>query len=186
MPFGPIFSDSSIQPASVDLHLSHNLLVFPKWTLFDSLLLNYPILQRVFRKPRIIDLAYGELPEMHLESCGGSGYLLWPGRAVLGSTMERIEVPDDVVARVEGRSSLGRIFLTAHVTAGFIDPGFMGNITLEIVNLNRLPIMLRSGMNISQVCFESLDKPSERSYGSEGLNSKYQSSNGVVAAKAAA
>jgi dCTP deaminase len=179
----PIFSDSDIQPSSVDLHLSHNLLVFPRWTWFDSLLMRYPILQRVFRKPNLIDIACGELPEMHAESCGGYGFVLWPGCCVLGSTHERIEVPSDLVARVEGKSSLGRIFLTAHVTAGFIDAGFAGNITLEMRNLNRLPILLRSYMKISQLCFESLDEEVSRPYGSYGLNSKYQDSRGTVAAK---
>lgn len=179
----PIFSDSDIQAASIDLHLSYNLLVFPKWTWIDSLLLNYPILQRIVRRPRVVDIAYGDLPEMHAASCGGSGFMLWPGQCVLGSTQERIEVPNDLVARVEGKSSLGRIFLTAHVTAGFIDPGFMGNITLEMRNLGNLPIVLRSGMEISQLCFEKLDREAERSYGVEGLGSKYQNSIGTVPAK---
>ena len=179
-----IESGSDIQAASIDLHLDMKLLEFSEWTWFDYFLFKYPMLQRLFRKPRMIDIVEGHIPEMYEVSCANP-YILWPGGCVLGSTKEWIEVPPDLAAKVEGKSSLGRIFLTAHVTAGFVDPGFKGNITLEIRNLNRLPIVLRDGMKISQLCFEMLDQEAERPYGSPGLNSKYQSSNGVRPARKA-
>ena len=103
-----------------------------------------------------------------------------PGDFILGSTVEHIEVPPDLAARVEGKSSLGRLGLMVHVTAGFIDPGFKGNITLELKNLSHRSITLKTGMPISQICFEELSGKVLRPYGSEGLGSKYQSSKGTV------
>lgn len=104
----------------------------------------------------------------------GQTYVLHPGDLVLGSTLEYFEIPADLCARVEGKSSLGRIGLVIHSTAGFIDPGFKGNITLEMSNNAPLPIVLTPGMLIGQIAFQRLSNVAERPYGSEGLGSKYQ------------
>lgn len=113
----------------------------------------------------------------------GHYYPIQPGECMLGSTVERITVPDFLVARVEGKSSFGRRFLMVHSTAGFIDPGFQGTITLELHNLSKKPIALRIGEPIAQVSFEFLDQPAERPYGHEGLHSRYQGQTGATAAR---
>lgn len=105
---------------------------------------------------------------------------LMPGECILATTMERIEVPNDLVGRVEGKSSFGRRFLMIHSTAGFIDPGFKGNITLELVNLSRINQVLQVGMCIAQISFQQVDQPVERPYGSIGLDSHYQGQSGVT------
>jgi dCTP deaminase len=97
---------------------------------------------------------------------------------VLGSTVERVEVPDDLLAKVDGRSSLGRLAILIHATAGFIDPGFRGTITLELSNVGRLPVALRPGMRICQISFETLTSPARRPYGAERRSSKYQDQSG--------
>jgi dCTP deaminase len=100
-------------------------------------------------------------------------YMVQPGEFVLGVTQEIITVPDDLVVRVEGRSSLGRLGIIVHSTAGFVDPGFSGTITLEISNLNRMPIALYPGMRICQIAFEQMTSPAETPYHSKPF-SKYQ------------
>jgi dCTP deaminase len=109
----------------------------------------------------------------------GDPFAIHPGEFALGRTLERVELPDDVVARIEGKSSLGRLGLIVHATAGFVDPGFRGTLTLEITNLTRVPIKLYAGLLIAQLSFMTLDAPAERPYGSEALGSHYQ---GQVAA----
>jgi dCTP deaminase len=104
----------------------------------------------------------------------GETYILHPSDLVLGSTEEYFEIPDLLAARVEGKSSLGRIGLVIHATAGWIDPGFKGNITLEMSNNSPLPIVLTPGMLIGQIAFMRLTNPAERPYGTPGLGSKYQ------------
>lgn len=148
----PYPKPEAMQAASVDLHLSDKLVFF------------YKEAQR------------GLAAEMK-----NGMFQLDPGRFILGSTIERVEIPKDLAARVEGKSSLGRIGLLVHVTAGFIDPGFKGNITLELKNLSPLPIILKERMAISQMCFEELSGPVARPYGSRGLGSHYQDSEGTVA-----
>lgn len=108
------------------------------------------------------------------------GYTIFPGQFLLGSTVEHVEIPNDLTARVEGKSSLGRIGLMVHVTAGFIDPGFRGNITLELKNLSIFSISLSTGMPISQLCFQKIFGKVLRPYGSDELDSKYQNSKGTV------
>lgn len=108
------------------------------------------------------------------------GYILKPHEFVLGSTVENVNLPSNIAARFEGKSSLGRIGLMTHITAGFIDPGFHGQITLEIFNVNTQPIVLRPGMLIGQLCFFKLDEPCARPYGSKGLASHYQGQTGVT------
>jgi len=105
-------------------------------------------------------------------------FILHPGEFVLGSTYEVITLPDDVAARVEGKSSLGRLGLLTHATAGFIDPGFSGHVTLELSNVATLPIKLWPGMKIGQLCFFRLSSPAENPYGSEKYGSRYQGQRG--------
>lgn len=107
-------------------------------------------------------------------------YVLQPNEFILGSTAEWIELPNDLVGVVEGRSSVGRLGVTVHITAGYIDPGFHGNITLEIYNVSNKPFKLKKGMTICQIVFHTLSSECENPYGSEILNSKYQNSVGTI------
>lgn len=148
---------SCIQPASVDVHLDHRLLVF-----------------RNSRRPYIdIKQDLEDLTEP-VEVAAEAPFILHPGEFVLGSTLEHIEVPEDLVARLEGKSSLGRIGLLIHSTAGYVDPGWKGHLTLELSNVSKLPITLYYGMKIGQLSFLRLTTPAERLYGSPELGSKYQ------------
>ena len=149
--------EADIQPASVDLRLDRKLLVFTN------------------SRRAHIDVKKGleDLTEI-VEIGDDAPFILHPGEFVLGSTLEHIELPDDLVARLEGKSSLGRIGLVIHSTAGFVDPGWKGHLTLELSNLARLPITLYYGMKIGQISYLRLTTPAERLYGSEGLGSKYQ------------
>lgn len=106
-----------------------------------------------------------------------------PGEFILGSTVERVEIPADLCARVEGKSSLGRLGLLVHLTAGYIDPGFKGKITLEIVNLNERAIILRPGLSICQLSLIQLSSPAEAPYGHESRQSKYQDQKTVTASR---
>jgi dCTP deaminase len=112
-----------------------------------------------------------------------SRYWLEPGQFVLGTTKEKVVIPDDLVARVEGKSSLGRLGLCVHATAGFIDPGFRGSITLEFFNMSKSTLVLYSGRLICQLAFEKLSSPALRPYGHPELNSKYQDQSGVVGSR---
>lgn len=145
-----------VQPASVDLRLGRSF--------------------RVFHNHRIqaIDLADppGGLTE-HVEIDGDSPFVIHPGEFVLGRTEEHVTLPADVVARIEGKSSLGRLGLIVHATAGFVDPGFAGSLTLEITNFNSVPIVLHAGLPIAQLSFMALDRPAERPYGHPELGSHY-------------
>jgi len=153
--------ESLIQPSSIDVRISN--------------------LFRVFRNHTagVIDVkqdltALTELVEID----GDEAFMLHPGEFVLGSTLERIAVPDDLVARIEGKSSLGRLGLLIHSTAGFIDAGFDGHITLELANVASLPITLYPGMKIGQVSFVQMTTPAENPYGSGAKGSKYQGQRG--------
>ena len=150
-----------IQPASVDLRLDRKLLVFSN-----------------YRTP-YIDVRQGQddLTQV-VEIDDESPFVLHPGEFALGSTLEHIELPDDLVARLEGKSSLGRIGLVIHSTAGFVDPGWKGHLTLELSNLARLPITLYYGMKIGQISYLRLTTPADRLYGSPELGSKYQGQTG--------
>lgn len=107
-----------------------------------------------------------------------NGFMLYPGEFVLGSTEESVSIPNGIACRFEGKSSMGRIGLLTHVTAGFIDPGFYGQITLEITNMNSVPIKLYQGMRIGQLCFFRLDHDAECVYGDSKLGSHYQGQTG--------
>lgn len=146
-----------IQPASVDVHLDHQILVF-----------------RNSRRP-FIDVKgdMSDLTEM-IEIDDGSPFMLHPGEFVLASTLEYISIPDDLVSRLEGKSSLGRIGLLIHSTAGYVDPGWKGHLTLELSNVANLPVTLYYGMKIGQLSFLRLSTPADQVYGSDGLGSKYQ------------
>ena len=146
-----------IQPASIDLHLDRQILIFTN-----------------SRQPYIdVKESLDNLTEI-VAIPDDSPFILHPGEFVLGSTVEHIELPEDLVARLEGKSSLGRLGLVIHSTAGFVDPGWKGHLTLELSNLARLPITLYYGMKIGQISFLTLTTAAERLYGSESLGSKYQ------------
>lgn len=150
-------NERDIQPASVDLHLDKSILVF-----------------RNSSKPYIdVREDMTDLTERQ-EIPADKPFILHPGEFVLGGTMERIELPNDIVARLEGKSSLGRIGLVIHSTAGYIDPGWKGNLTLELTNVARLPITLYSGMRIGQISFQRMTTEVDRPYGSSELGSRYQ------------
>ena len=156
-----------IQPASVDVRLGDAFLVFRNHTceVIDP-----------FDKP-------SDLMET-VKVSDGEAFILHPGKFVLGTTLEAIGLPDDIVARVEGKSSLGRLGLLIHATAGFVDPGWArGQITLELSNVATLPIKLWPGMKIGQLSFHTLDAPAERPYGHPDLNSKYVGQSGPVASQ---
>lgn len=156
-----------VQPASVDVRLGGEFLVFRNHTceVIDP-----------FQKP-------SDLMEKVVVA-EGEAFVLHPGEFVLGTSLERIGLPDDLVARVEGKSSLGRLGLLIHATAGFVDPGWTrGQITLELSNVATLPIKLWPGMRIGQLSFHMLDAPAERPYGHPDLNSKYVGQSGPVASQ---
>ena len=150
-----------VQPASLDVRLSDKFLVFRN------------------HSGKIIDV---KKPTGYLtEPVETDEFYLHPGEFVLASTIEWFSIPKHLVARVEGKSSLGRLGLLVHATAGFIDPGFKGNITLELSNLANLPIVLYSGMKIAQVSFMLMAAPVENPYGTR--NNKYQDQSGPTASK---
>lgn len=159
--------DVQVQPASVDLRLGHDFLVF--------------------RTPHIPYLdprsASGAEVMERISIPEGEPFVLHPGEFVLGTTYERVRIPADLVAKVEGRSSLGRLAVVVHATAGFIDPGFEGHITLELSNLGRVPVALHPRMRVSQIALHQLSSPSERPYGHPSRGSKYQGQRGPVASR---
>ncbi|WP_241384891.1 dCTP deaminase [Rhodococcus sp. CH91] len=161
------FDPELVQPSSVDVRL-------------DSLF-------RVFNNTRYthIDPAkqQDELTSL-VQVPDGEPFVLHPGEFVLGSTMERCTLPADLAGRLEGKSSLGRLGLLTHSTAGFIDPGFDGHITLELSNVANLPITLWPGMKIGQLCLFRLTSPAEHPYGSAKVGSKYQGQRGPTPSKA--
>ncbi|MDA8293952.1 MAG: dCTP deaminase [Actinomycetota bacterium] len=149
--------DGCVQPSSVDLHVDRYFRVFRNHT------------------SRVIDVREDQedLTEL-VEIAEDSALILHPGEFVLGSTMERVALPDDLVARLEGKSSLGRLGLLIHSTAGFVDAGWDGHLTLELSNVANLPITVYPGMKIGQISFLQMTTAAERPYGSDGLGSKYQ------------
>jgi dCTP deaminase len=150
------FDPAMIQPASVDIHLGNSF--------------------RVFHNHRIQSIDLGNPPRdltEHVEIDGQGTFVIHPGEFVLGRTHERVQIPDDLVCRIEGKSSIGRLGLVVHATAGFVDPGFKGTLTLEIANFNSVPIVLRAGLPICQLSFMALDRPAERPYGHPELGSHY-------------
>ena len=118
-----------------------------------------------------------------VEVAADEAFILHPGEFVLGSTYEFVTLPDNIAARLEGKSSLGRLGLLTHSTAGFVDPGFNGHVTLELANVSNLPIKLWPGMKVGQLCFFQLSSPSETPYGSAKYNSRYQGQRGPTASR---
>lgn len=136
-------------------------------------------------QPASLDIKLGDVEKKSCACaiCTEDGEVRWrilPGDFILASTMEEIILPDDIAARVEGKSSLGRLGLAVHITAGFIDPGFHGQVTLELKNLGNEEIMLRKGQYVAQLSFYQLSTRARRPYGSAGLNSHYQNQRGVT------
>lgn len=150
------WDEGMVQPASIDLRLGDSFRVFHNHRIGAIDLANIPanLTERV------------TVPE-------GESFVIHPGEFVLGATEEHVTLPDDIVARIEGKSSLGRLGLIVHATAGFVDPGFTGTLTLEITNLTRVPIVLWPGKPIAQLSFMTLDRPAERPYGHPELGSHY-------------
>lgn len=159
--------DSLIQPSSVDVRISHLFRVFRNHSrgVID-------VKEDMSKLTEPIEMPVGD------DGVGDEAFMLHPGEFVLGSTYERIAVPEDLVGRVEGKSSLGRLGLLIHSTAGFIDAGFDGHITLELANVASLPITLYPGMKIGQVSFMQMTSPADRPYGSGAHGSKYQGQSG--------
>jgi len=151
------YDPADLQPSSIDLHLDRSF--------------------RVFRNNRyaFIDVRapQPDLTEL-ISVADDEPFVLHPGEFVLGQTLEWVELPNDLVARLEGKSSLGRLGLLIHSTAGYVDPGWKGKLTLELSNVAKLPIALYFGMKIGQISFFEMSSPVDRPYGSAGLGSKYQ------------
>jgi len=146
-----------IQPSSVDLHVDQYFRLFRNHT------------------SRVIDVREDQEDLTELVDVGAEGPLiLHPGEFMLGATIERVAVPDDLVARLEGKSSLGRLGLLIHSTAGFVDAGWDGHLTLELSNVANLPITVYPGMKIGQISFLQMTTAADKPYGSDGLKSKYQ------------
>ena len=155
-----------VQPSSVDVRLDKF------FRLFDNH--KYPVIDPAQDQPELTRL---------VEVDPAEGFVLHPGEFVLGSTYETVTLPDDLAARVEGKSSLGRLGLLTHATAGFVDPGFSGHVTLELSNVATLPIMLWPGMKIGQLAFFQLSSPAENPYGSAKYGSHYQNQRGPTASR---
>ena len=161
------FDPGLLQPSSVDVRMDRY------FRLFDNH--KYPFIDPAQEQPELTRLVEVEADEP---------FVLHPGEFVLGSTYEQVTLPDDVAARVEGKSSLGRLGLLTHATAGFVDPGFTGHVTLELSNVATLPIKLWPGMKIGQLCFFRLTSPAEHPYGTGRPGSHYQGQRGPTASRA--
>ncbi|GLY26969.1 dCTP deaminase [Kineosporia sp. NBRC 101731] len=155
------FEASMIQPSSIDVRIDRY------FRLFDNH--KYPVIDPSEEQPELTHQV--EVPQ-------DEAFVLHPGEFVLASTYEKVTLPDDVAARLEGKSSLGRLGLLTHSTAGFIDPGFSGHVTLELSNVATLPIKIWAGMKIGQLCFFRLTSAAEHAYGSAHYGSRYQGQRG--------
>lgn len=154
----PLKDEQQIQPSSVDMRLGDEFKVF-----------------KVIRKPYIDPKDEEDIAE-YMESSTvpeDEAFIIHPNEFALATTQEYVKVPDDLVARVEGRSSMGRLGVTMHVTAGYVDPGFEGRITLEISNIGAMPVALYPGQRVCQLVFETMTTPAELPYGHPKRNSKY-------------
>jgi dCTP deaminase len=160
------FDPECVQPSSVDLHVDSQFRVFANS--------RYPYIDVKRPMPDLTDL---------VEVKDEEPFILHPGEFVLGSTRERVGIPDDMVARLEGKSSLGRLGLLIHSTAGYVDPGWDGYLTLELSNVANLPITIYPGMKIGQISFFRLTSSADRPYGSKETGSKYQGQRGPTASR---
>ena len=155
------YDPAMIQPSSVDVRLDRYFRVFENH--------RYPHIDPTEEQPDLTEL---------VEVRADEAFILHPGEFVLASTYEVVTLPDDIAGRLEGKSSLGRLGLLTHSTAGFIDPGFSGHVTLELSNVATLPIKLWPGMKIGQLCLFRLSSPAEHPYGSSVYGSRYQGQRG--------
>jgi dCTP deaminase len=155
------YDPAMVQPSSVDVRIDRYFRVFENH--------RYPHIDPSVEQAELTRL---------VEPDGAEPFILHPGEFVLGSTYEVVTLPDDVSARLEGKSSLGRLGLLTHSTAGFIDAGFSGHVTLELSNVATLPIKLWPGMKIGQLCFFQLSSPAEAPYGQGAAGSRYQGQRG--------
>ena len=155
------YDESFVQPSSIDLRVDRYFRVFENH--------KYPHIDPRKRQEDLTTI---------VEVSGDEPFVLHPGEFVLGSTLERVRLGDDVVARLEGKSSLGRLGLLIHSTAGFVDPGFDGYLTLELSNVATLPIAIYPEMKIGQISFYQMTTPAEHPYGSKEAGSKYQGQRG--------
>ncbi len=160
------FDEAMIQPSSVDVRIDKFFRVFENH--------RYPHIDPAEAQPELT---------REVEPLPGEPFILHPGEFVLASTYEVVTLPDDVAGRLEGKSSLGRLGLLTHSTAGFIDPGFSGHVTLELSNVATLPIKLWPGMKIGQLCLFRLSSPAEHPYGSGATGSRYQGQRGPTPSK---
>jgi len=160
------YEEAMVQPSSIDVRIDKF------FRLFDNH--KYPVIDPAQDQPDLTRLVEVE---------PGEPFILHPGEFVLGSTFEMVTLPDDIAARLEGKSSLGRLGLLTHSTAGFIDPGFTGHVTLELSNVATLPIKLWPGMKIGQLCFFRLSSAAESPYGSAQYGSRYQGQRGPTASR---
>lgn len=160
------YEPAMIQPSSIDVRLDKY------FRLFDNH--RYAVIDPALEQPELTRLV--EVPT-------GEPLVLHPGEFVLGSTYEAVTLPDDVAARLEGKSSLGRLGLLTHSTAGFVDPGFTGHVTLELSNVATLPIQLWPGMKVGQLCFFRLSSPADQPYGAGASGSRYQGQRGPTASR---
>ena len=160
------YDATMVQPSSIDIRLDRH------FRLFDNH--KYPFIDPAEEQPELT---------RPFEVGDGEPFVLHPGEFVLGSTYEGVTLPDDIAARVEGKSSLGRLGLLTHATAGFVDPGFSGHVTLELSNVATLPIKLWPGMKIGQLCFFQLTSPALHPYGSDATGSHYQGQRGPTASR---
>ena len=160
------FDGDCVQPSSVDLHVDSRFRVFANS--------RYPYIDVRREMPDLTEI---------VEVSGEDPFILHPGEFVLGSTLERVAIPDDLVARLEGKSSLGRLGLLIHSTAGYVDPGWDGYLTLELSNVANLPITIYPAMRIGQISFFHLTTPAAMPYGSRATHSKYQGQRGPTASR---
>jgi dCTP deaminase len=160
------YDEAMVQPSSIDVRMDKY------FRLFDNH--RYPFIDPAEDQPDLTRL---------IEVERGEPFILHPGEFVLGSSYEVVTLPDDLAARLEGKSSLGRLGLLTHSTAGFVDPGFSGHVTLELSNAATLPIKLWPGMKVGQLCFFRLSSPTENPYGSAKYGSRYQGQRGPTASR---
>lgn len=158
------FEEKNLQPSTVDLRLSPQVRVFNNWEL------------------GVIDVKEERDSTKAIE-IQEKGFIVHPGEFILGSTIEKIEMPSDLAAKMEGRSSLGRLGLIIHATAGYVDPGFSGQLTFEISNISRTSIRIYPRMRIAQICFFKMSSRVRHPYGSKELGSKYQGQEGPTSSK---
>lgn len=171
----PYPTDECFQPASIDLRLGRKFIRYANCYIYDGKWTPHTMLDLVNGYDSVL-LSNDECDEQDT-------FTINPGDFVLGHTLENVCIPSDFYGRVEGKSSLGRMGLLVHATAGFIDPGYCGNIILELKNINTIPIRLHYVMKISQLCIGFLTSTPARLYGHNEIGSKYQNSNGVIEAK---